>query len=102
MKHLNYFKESLGNETKVLLISEGDYAHSSFSNKYSGTKVIDIINNIEDYKPDGSDEYEYWELKVLSFNIELDDKFLDFIRDSIMSYDDTKHKYFYIENEIIE
>lgn len=98
MDHLFDYKifESSQGGTKVLFVTGDDDYHSlSFEQEYSGTKVSDIINNIEKYK---SDE---WELKVFSFN-EVDINFVKFIRQNIQDYDDSKHKNFYLESEIIK
>lgn len=83
-------------KTRVLLVTGGDDYHAlRFEENYSGTPVVDIINNISEYE---SDE---WELKTFTFG-SIDPKFILFIRNKIQDYDDSKTKNFYIEGDIIK
>ena len=50
---------------KVLIINGFDFAVTHFENNHKGVKVISIINDLESFKPDGSDEYEEWDLSVV-------------------------------------
>lgn len=94
------FNENINeSKTKVLYISGDDYAKLSFENKYNGTPVIDIINDLESFKSTPDDE-TYWELEVYEFE-NIDPKFAKFVRITIQDYDDSKHHGFYLENENI-
>lgn len=87
--------------TKILYVDSdgGDYGKLSFEDKYSGTPVIDIINDLESFKSTPGDEND-WSLEVYEFDI-IDPKFAKFVRNRIQDYDDSKHHGFYLENEII-
>ncbi len=90
-----YIKENLGNITKVLLVTGDDDFHAnSFEQKYGGTPVKDIIENISNYE---SDE---WDLKVYTFGV-IDPKFVKFIKSKIQDYDDSKNTQFYLDTENI-
>jgi hypothetical protein len=93
MKNLRKFNESV-ESTRVLIIGDGDFCAIDFKKEYSGTKVSDIINNIEKYESDD------WELSVRTFG-SVDPKFVNFIRDEIQDYDQSKDKNFYFEYETI-
>lgn len=87
---------------KVLLITGEDFSASSFENKFKGTKVSDIINNLSnyDYEGDPEDSEEYWELSALNFG-DIDPEFVKFIRQDIQDYDMSKDTNFYLETETI-
>lgn len=89
---------------KAILISSGDdYAALSFEDKFSGTPVSDIIENIDNYQSeeDSEDEDEgYWEIEVVEVG-DVDPLFLAFIRENIQDYDDSKHTNFWLEDETI-
>lgn len=90
---------------KVLYISGDDYSSLKFEQKYTGTKVSDIISNLSEYmcEEDQEDEYgdpEYWELSIEEVG-EISDEFLNFVRTRVQDYDDSKHKNFWTENETI-
>lgn len=100
MKHLNKFNEKVNEGTKVLYISGEDYSMLIFEDKYKGTPVIDIINDLESYKSTPEDEGG-WDIKVYEFG-QIDTGFVKFVRDRIQDYEDSKHHGFYLENEIIK
>lgn len=85
------------NKTQVLLV-EGfdDFNALAFEERFGGTKVIDIINNLEDYQDD-----DCWELSVHTFK-NVDPEFAKFVKTYIQDYDDSKNKNFYLDNEVIE
>lgn len=94
------FNENINEaKTKVLYISGGDYAKSTFENKYGGTPVIDVINDLESFKSTPDDE-TYWEFEVHEFE-NINPKFTKFVRRTIQNYDDSKHHGFYLENETV-
>jgi hypothetical protein len=78
----------------ILIHGDGDYSAIEFENEHGGTPVIDVINNIDQYKS----EDELWEIDVIEVG-EVDQRFVDFIRNHIEDYDYSKHKTFYLENE---
>jgi hypothetical protein len=78
----------------ILIHGDGDYSATEFENEHGGTPVIDIINNPDQYKS----EDELWEIDVIEVG-EVDQRFVDFIRNHIEDYDYSKHKTFYLENE---
>jgi hypothetical protein len=78
----------------ILIHGDGDYSASEFENEHGGTPVIDIINNPDQYES----EDELWEINVIEVG-EVDQQFVDFIRNHIEDYDYSKHKTFYLENE---
>lgn len=81
-------------KTKVLLVSgDGDFAATSFESQFSGTKVKDIIDNLDKY----ASEDEEWELEVKEFDGPIDPKFVKFIKSRIQDYDQSKNINFFIE-----
>lgn len=85
-------------KTKVLLVSgEGDFAVISFENAHGGTKVKDIVDNVEKY----ASEDEEWELEVKEFDGPIDPKFVRFIKTQIQDYDQSKNVTFFIESETL-
>lgn len=91
-----FLKENIDNSiTKVLFVTvEDDYHALSFENKYGGTPVKDIIENLSNYE---SDE---WDLKVYTFK-SIDPKFVEFIKSNIQDYDDSKSTNFYLDTDTI-
>lgn len=89
-------------KTRVLYVGagNGDYSMMLFEEKYDGTPVIDIINDIEYYKSTKEDEGS-WELKTFEYD-QVDPKFVEFVRDRIQDYDDSKHHGFYLQNETVK
>ena len=88
---------------KILKIDGGDYsadyAALSFENKFGGTPVIDIINNLDKYKCE-EDSDDSWGLEVVEVEGEVSQSFIDFVKDE-MDYDDTKHVMWFHEMEMI-
>jgi len=83
-------------KTRILLVTgDDDYHALRFEEKHGGTPVKDVIDNISEFQ---SDE---WELKVLMFG-SIDPKFIQFIKNNIQDYDDSKTTNFYIEGDIIK
>ncbi len=81
--------------------SDGDYGALAFENVWSGTAVKDILDNIDNYKQDVEEDYEAeFLLETYDFG-EIDKEFVKFIKDDIIDYDDSKHKTFYLETEIV-
>lgn len=102
-KFLEYsINENSTTKSRVLFVEShnGDYGALSFKNVHSGTKVVDIMNNPDDYKPATDDEGD-WQLSVLEFDGDINDGFVEFVRDHILDYDQSKHENFYLENEEI-
>jgi len=98
VKHLNKFNESSNQVTKVLLVTgEDDFHANSFENKYGGTSVSDIIDNLSQYESLD----EEWELEVHTFGA-IDPKFVKFIKSRIQDYDDSKNTNFYLDTDIIK
>lgn len=92
---------------KAIYISEGDYASNNFENAFGGILVSDIIKNpslftLEEHggKYVPNDEYEYWKLSVMEVG-ETSPEFLNFVRKNIQDYDDSKHRNFWMENEVV-
>ncbi len=82
---------------KVLLVdSNDDFGATHFENEYGGVKVIDIINNIDEYRDE-----DYYDLTVYEFT-DIDPTFVKFIKTYIQDYDDSKNINFYLETDIIE
>lgn len=80
----------------------GDFSAVHFENQHGGTSVDEIIANPDKFLPtEENDEYEQWNLKVHEFEGTVDSKFLDFVRIEMISYDDSKHKTFYVEGETV-
>jgi len=89
---------------KVLEIrGDGDFSALHFLNHHGGTSVDEIIANPDKFLPsEENNEYEQWNLNVLEFEGTVNSEFLYFIRNEMMSYDDSKHRTFYVEGEIVE
>ena len=91
---------------KILLVGgDGDYAALSFQNHYKGTRVSDIIENLDDYSVENTEnadmDEEDWELSVREIPDEISVETLKFFRD-MMDYDHTKHETYFHPNEIID
>jgi len=85
-------------KTKVLLVSgDGDFSVISFENAHGGTKIKDIIDNLDNY----ASEDEEWNLEVREFDGPIDPKFVRFIKLQIQDYDQSKNTTFFIESEIV-
>ena len=75
---------------KILLIEgDDDYAAVSFEDEIGLEKAKELIAKGETIKGDS------FYGKVLEFG-EVDKKFVDFVRDEIQDYDDSKHANFYV------
>lgn len=90
---------------KLIYVSGGDYAALNFQNAYSGVKVSDILVDPSKYEPeekstDDDDEAEYWELNVHDVG-DVSPEFIDFFRNTVQDYDDSKHHNFWMENETV-
>lgn len=92
---------------KILLVScDADYGAMTFEQKFAGQKVSDIIIDVEAGKTfeiyDEDPDYGPVELdmRVYSFG-EVDRKFIEFIKDDVMDYDQSKHQNFYVEGDTI-
>lgn len=85
---------------KVIYVyyENGDYGALEFERYFQGKSVDEIIerffDNDEEY--DGDFDMELYEFG------EVDEKFIEFIRDEIHDYDDSKHRNFYLEGTIIQ
>lgn len=84
---------------KILYIHGDDYAALQFEQRYSGTPVVDVINNLSDYQSSEENE-EYWELDVTEIEGVVSKSFIDYVKNK-MDYDDTKHVMWYHEMETI-
>jgi len=81
--------------------SDGDYGAIAFEGAWSGTLVKDILDDIDNYKQDVEEDYEAeYLLEAYDFG-EIDIKFVRFIKDEIIDYDDSKHTTFYLETETV-
>ncbi len=103
MQHLKKFNEGKKEKdkkksqevTKVLLVTGGDDYHAqSFEDEYGGTSVSEIIENLSKYE---SDE---WDLEVFTFG-QVDPKFVEFIKEHIQDYDQSKTTNFYLDTDEI-
>ena len=74
---------------KILLISGDDYAANTFENEMGVEEAKKLIEQGEKVE---SDEFSG---EVFEFG-EVDEKFIDFIRNEIQDYDMSKHQNFYI------
>ena len=90
---------------KILhILADGDYDACSFEAEDKGQKVSDLIVKVEageilTYKSqDGDVEHFDLDARVVEVG-EIDKRFLDFVRDDVQDYDDSKHTNFYLENE---
>jgi hypothetical protein len=87
--------------TQVLYVKgNNDYSHNSFEREFGGTKVSDIIANLDKYKSKEIEGEEDWELEVLTFG-QIDPKFVKFVRMNIEDYDQSKQHTFYLDSEIV-
>jgi len=97
--------ENSENKSRIIYVSGGDYASLQFKDTFEVTKVIDIINNPDNYKSEGQESImhddPYWELRILDFNGDINEEFVSFIKSTIQTYDDSKHENFWLENETI-
>lgn len=74
---------------KILLITgDDDFAAATFEEDMSISQAVQKINA-------GRDLGEGYDGKILEFG-EVDPEFIDFIKNDIMDYDDSKHKNFYV------
>lgn len=90
-------------KTKILFVTGGDFSANSFEQKFGGTQVKTIIENIQNYQTDDSDEDEpLWDLSVLEFDGPIDPAFIKFIKSDIQDYDHSKNSNFYLETDIIK
>ena len=90
----------------IYVTSDGDYGAVSFTNDYRGKTVESIINRIEsgenlDKNFDYEEDSEGYTVEVMNFS-DVDPLFVNFIRDIIQDYDDSKHHNFWLENEIVK
>lgn len=90
---------------KVLYIGNvNDFDAQIFEEYHKGQNVSDIIKKIESgddlsgISEDG-DEYDF-QAKILEVG-EVDKRFVEFIRQEIQDYDDSKHHNFYLEGDKI-
>lgn len=82
---------------KVLYVSsDDDYAALEFEDAYRGTAISEIIANPKAFESDD----ELWTLEVMEFE-EVDPKFIEFVRNRIQDYDESKHHNFYLETETL-
>lgn len=83
---------------KILIAGGCDYSALDFSRAHTGVKVNDIITDIDSYlAPDGE-----WELEVVNVpDKTISPELLNFFRNDMMDYDDSKARNFWIEGEII-
>lgn len=85
---------------KILIIDGYDYSALQFEQKYKGTRVIDIINDIDHFKNTDDDEGE-WDLTVKEIETDVpSDEFIQFAKKQI-DYDHSKDKMWYAEHELI-
>ena len=88
--------ENVQGVTKVLLVTGDDDLHAvNFEHEHCGTPVQDIIDALEVYE---SDE---WELQVFTFG-RIDPKFVEFIKERIQDYDQSKTTNFYLDTDTIK
>lgn len=92
---------------KILFVSgEGDYDTMDFADSRSGKKASELIEYVEGggmiyvEQEDEDEDDVVLEAKVIEVGA-VDKRFIDFIRDSIQDYDDTKVRNFWFENETI-
>jgi hypothetical protein len=84
---------------KLLYIHSGDdYAALTFEQQYGGRKVVDLLKDIDGVKR--SVEYKEVEVDVIEVG-DVDERFVKFLRDHILDYDQSKHNTFYLETETI-
>ncbi len=84
---------------KILSVTGDDYGALQFENRFGGTPVIDIINDLSKYESSDDDD-EYWELSVDEVEGEVSKSFIQFVKGK-MDYDATKHEMWYHEMETI-
>ena len=87
---------------KILIIDGFDYSVTHFKTRFTGTKVIDIINDLKTYcvQYDGQYDEEDWLLEVKEIKGPVSDEFISFSK-SFLDYDSTKHKCWFTEHETI-
>ena len=84
---------------KILIVDGDDYGALNFKNVYSGTKVSDILKNIDDFAPKDGDDF--WDLTTQEVEGDIPSKeFIKFAKFNI-DYDNSKHKMWYCETETI-
>ena len=82
---------------KLLQVYGDDYSALEFRREHNETTVREVIDDIGSY---GSEE---WQLKIIEIPDEsVSQEFLDFIRNEIQDYDDSKSNTFWMEDEIIK
>jgi hypothetical protein len=94
MRKLKKFNESVSGPSRLLMVSGGDFSALEFSREHSGKKVSDIIDNLSEYE---GDEFD---LEVYEFG-EVDPKFVSFVKQSVMDYDQKKDTNFFFEWETL-
>lgn len=82
---------------RMIYVTGGDYAAIEFEKKFKGRKVADVINEYfhNDAEYDGD-----FEMECYTFN-DIDPRFIEFLLDEMLDYDQLKHSNFYFENEIV-
>jgi len=88
---------------KVLKVfySNGDYGAINFETVHRGASVTDVIENPDNYLPE-SEESEYqWNLEIKEFEGQVDKEFVNFVRNEMTDYDQSKHECFYMEGETV-
>lgn len=88
---------------KVLKVfGDGDYGATHFENQHGGTPVNEIIANINNYLPtEENDQYEQWTLAVKEFDVNVNKEFIDFIKNEMIDYENSKHITFYAEGDTV-
>lgn len=77
--------------------SEDDFGAISFQEKHGGQTVSSIIDRIESGEDLDTDEYT---VEVMLFG-DVDPLFVEWIKNSIQDYDDSKNDQFWLEGDII-
>lgn len=82
----------------MIYVSGDAYSALEFERYFSGQSVKSIIERFLDgnEEHDGDFEMEFYEFEYI------DPEFIDFVRNQIQDYDDSKHSNFYFEDRILE
>lgn len=92
---------------KAIIITGDDYGALQFEQKFLGTKVSDIVNNINDYtliEHGGTVEDDgetYWEVQVYDVG-QVSDEFISLYKKQIEDHDDKKHTRILFETDVLE
>lgn len=84
----------------IYVFGDEEYAALEFERAFDGRLVSDIINELIPEPFVGSYEFDEFNIELYEFG-DVDTNFIQFIRNTILDYDQSKHENFYFEGETI-